>query len=528
MSPSRKLLQVALLLGAALVLSQAPLRGDELDRRKLFSKCVKGCAGVMTPGGPASGWVVNVEKRWVLTCQHVVGSRDEVEVVFPTWKEGRLIQDRQYYVSGAVRYKGKVVSADSKRDLAIIQLSSLPAGIEALVIAKESGFPGDNLNMIGNPAASGAMWNYATGTLRAVYQKKFTYKDTQHEVDAMIGETQLPGNPGDSGSAVFNDKGEVLGVHSGGTPDKIQLMATYIDISEVRAFLNQPLAVLPKTKPSTFKDWFDAGVLHAEKRDWDKAIEAYTEAIKISPNDSEAYRRRASAYIGKMMYDKANEDCNAALKLNRDNAYAYNERGVCFSVKGDFKAALEDYNEALRLKPAEPIFLSGRAFVYNALKEFDKALGDADAAIKISPNDAFSWNERGLAYFWKKQYDKALADFTQALKIDPNMMNAYYNRGVVKSLEKNYKGSIDDFNEAIRVNSKYSFAHLERGKSYHFLTQYDKAIKDYTAAIALDPKSAQAYLYRSWCHKALGNQAAADADYRQAEQIDPGLVKMKL
>src|ERR1700677_1024904 len=91
MSPTRKLLHVAVLLGTGFLLLGVPLRADEVDRRKLFTRCIKSCTGVMTAAGPASGWVVNVEKRWVLTCQHVIGTREEVEVVFPVWKDSRLL-----------------------------------------------------------------------------------------------------------------------------------------------------------------------------------------------------------------------------------------------------------------------------------------------------------------------------------------------------------------------------------------------------------------------------------------------------
>lgn len=523
MSPSRKLLAVALLLGTGCVLFQPAARADEVDRRKLFLKNIKCCAGVMTAGGPASGWVVDVEKRWLVSCQHVVGTRAEVDIVFPIWKDDRLVQDRKYYVGTAPRYKGKIISTDTKRDLALIQLDALPAGLEAMKLAKASGHPGDNLHMIGNPAASGAMWNYTTGTLRAVYQKRFTYKGTQHEVDALIGETQLPGNPGDSGAAVFNDQGEVVGVHSGGTPEGIQLMATYIDVTELRKFIAAPLSGVAKNK--TFKDWYDTGVNFYTSGQYDKAIEAYSQAIKLNANDSEAFRLRASAYIRKQMYDKAIEDCNEALKINPSNGFAFNERAVCYGAKGDYKSALADYNEAVRLNPKDVISISGRAYVYNSLKDFDKALEDANTALKINPRDAFSLNERGLAYLQKRQFDNALADFTLALEIDRKMMKIFYNRAVTLAFQKKYKDAIADFNEAIKLDGKYYYSYLERGKCYHFLGQLEKAIADYTETVALSPNNAPAYLFRSWCYRDLRNQEAADADLARAEKIDPDVVK---
>src|SRR4051812_38477410 len=98
MTPSKMLLRFALALTFAGALCQSVALADEVNRRQLFASNVKGCVGIITAGGPASGWVVDVEKRWVVTCQHVVGAKEEVEIVFPDFKDGRLIQERSYYL----------------------------------------------------------------------------------------------------------------------------------------------------------------------------------------------------------------------------------------------------------------------------------------------------------------------------------------------------------------------------------------------------------------------------------------------
>jgi tetratricopeptide (TPR) repeat protein len=485
MSPPKSFVRFTPWLAVAFILCQAALEAEEVDRRQLFVKTVRGCCGVMTAGGPASGWVADVQKRWIVTCQHVVGSREEVEIVFPTFKDGRLIQERNYYLNTASRLKGKVLSNDAKRDLCLIQLEALPPGTEAAPLASDSGQPGDNLSLIGNPAASGAMWNFTTGTLRAVYKKRFMYKNTSHEVDAVVGETQLAANPGDSGGAVFNDRGEVLGVHSGGTPDGIQLMATYIDVLEVRAFLREPFKVVAKIP--NFDDFYSAGNELLQKNEVDKAIEAYTQAVNLKPDYSEAWRCRASAFIRKKLYDKALEDCERALMSNRANARAYNERAVCYGAKGDLKAALGDYNDAIRLNPLDAMFWAGRAWTNNGLQEHGKAVEDANEALRIKSDFALAYAERGLAHFRLKDYDKALADLNQALKLQPANSEALYCRGLTLAIQKKIPEALEDFTEAIRINPKYAAAYKERSLCYKSLGNDQQATADYNEAVRLNP-----------------------------------------
>jgi tetratricopeptide (TPR) repeat protein len=509
--------KTGLVLLVGLALCQATLRADEVDRRKLYSKQIKGCVGVMTSSGPASAWVIDVEKRWVLTCQHVVGTVEETELVFPAFKDGRVIQERDWYVKSGTRVKAKVISTDPKRDLAILQIDKLPDGTQALPLASDSAQPGDSLYLIGNPVASGAMWNLSIGTVRAVYKKRFTYKQSSQEVDALVGETQLPGNPGDSGGAVFGDNGEVIGVHCGGTPDGAHLMSTYIDVVEIRAFLKEPLRGV--AKPRTFDDFLKRGNEHFLKGSFDLALADYDEAIKLNPNHSDALRCRAGVLIRKKQYDAAIKDAEQAIRLDPKNAAAHNERAVCLGAKGDFKQALDSYNEAIRLNPKEAMFWGGRAWIHNNLKQYDKAAADASEGLKINSAFAFAFSERGLAYLRQRQFDKAMADLAQAIKLDPQNPEALYNRGIALAAQDKFKEAIEDFSDVIRRVPDHAAALLERGIAQFKMEAYDLALKDFDSHVKLRPESAQAFVWRSQCYKALGNVQMAEADSRRATEL---------
>jgi tetratricopeptide (TPR) repeat protein len=510
-----------LALAVCLVLCQTALRADEVDRRKLYVKQIKGCVGVMTTGGPASACVVDVEKRWILTCQHVVGTAEEIELIFPAYKDGRVVQERDWYLKSTPKIRAKVISADPRRDLAILQVDKLPEGTQALVLAGDSAQPGDNLYLIGNPVASGAMWNFSVGTVRAVYKKKFTYKSSTQEVDALVGETQLPGNPGDSGGAVFGDSGGVLGVHCGGTPDGAHLMSTYIDVTEVRAFLKEPLKGVAKAR--SFDDFLKRGNEHFLKGSLDLALADYDEAIKLNAGHSEALRCRAGVLIRKKHYDAAFKDAEEAIRLDPKNAAAHNERAVCLGAKGEYKQALTGYGEAIRLDPKEVMYWGGRAWIYNNLKEYDKAVADASEALKINSGFAFAHSERGLAHLHLQHLDKALADFSQAVKLDPQNHEARYNRGVTFSAQGKFKDAVDDFSDVIRQVPEHAPALLERGIAQFKEGAHEKAVKDFDGHLALRPDSAQAYSWRSQCYKALGNIQMADADARRAMELNPAL-----
>ena len=64
-----------------------------------------------------------------------------------------------------------------------------------------------------------------------------------------------------------------------------------------------------------------------KKGDYNRAIAAYDQAIKLDPKYATAYNGRGIAYRNKGDYDRAIEDYDQAIKLNPKYTTAYNGRG---------------------------------------------------------------------------------------------------------------------------------------------------------------------------------------------------------
>jgi len=59
-----------------------------------------------------------------------------------------------------------------------------------------------------------------------------------------------------------------------------------------------------------------------DKKNWDKAIAGFTEAVRLAPNFAGAYSSRAEAYIGKRKYKEARADVDKALQLDPNDQKA--------------------------------------------------------------------------------------------------------------------------------------------------------------------------------------------------------------
>jgi len=191
-----------------------------------------------------TGVLVDASRKLILTNFHVVGDARVAVVFFPEIQGDKPIVSRQHYLDNVRKLglRGRVVAADRKRDLALIQLEKLPEGTQALTLAKTSASPGEEVQSVGNAGATEALWVYTSGTVRAVYKKQFRTGAGEH--DFTVVETQSPINSGDSGGPVVNNQGELVAISQSIAPNA-RLISYCVDISEVNEFLGSPWKPAP-------------------------------------------------------------------------------------------------------------------------------------------------------------------------------------------------------------------------------------------------------------------------------------------
>jgi hypothetical protein len=231
---------VALALPAAAAPQATPAEGGV----KVYQSVLKSTVWIVSqrPEGTATGTgsLIDRRRQLVLTNYHVAGDVNQARVMFPAFRDGQVIAERDYYKQHLKDQgiSGRVMARDKQADLALIQIERVPDGAQALPVAAEGVSPGQTVHSIGNPGGSGALWVYTPGKVRQVYQKKWSAKagSAVLHFEARIIETDSPTNPGDSGGPLVNDKAELVGVTQGGATNA-SLLSVFVDASEVRRFL---------------------------------------------------------------------------------------------------------------------------------------------------------------------------------------------------------------------------------------------------------------------------------------------------
>jgi len=231
-----------------------PIVGAGQAKPEVYEKLLKSTAFIVIATskytGFGSGALIDRDERLVVTNSHVVGKEPMATLFFPavdpTTK--KLITDPNWYKNNRDRsVQGKVVFKDPKRDLALVQLTHVPAGVPAVPLVAQSAKVAENIHSIGSSGIQdGALWRYTHGAVRQIYEKKMEFEDHFKEkilVHCWMIETNAATNQGDSGGPIVNDRGQLVAIVQGAVradPNDQQRMVSYnVDIREIHYALGE-------------------------------------------------------------------------------------------------------------------------------------------------------------------------------------------------------------------------------------------------------------------------------------------------
>lgn len=292
------------------------------------------------------------------------------------------------------------------------------------------------------------------------------------------------------------------------------------------------ILTLTGCKTSEMEKLNEEAFLLYQSKDFNNAIEAYTEAIEQYPDYSDFYVNRGMAYHEIEENNLALSDMDKAISLDYNNAEAYSNRGAINlalgynntaledlnkaielkdkfktkeslasaylnmgtlqSVLGDKDIALKWYNEAIELGVKDPSILNAIGIVYIDLNQPEKSLEYFDSAIELDQDFAYAYSNRARAYFLLEKEDIALADIATSMSIDSNIPQSYLIKGQILSALDNSVEAVKVYTVALEKWPMYAEVYLHRGYEYMDDDHFSEALFDF--AFARDYGLDEAYL----------------------------------
>ncbi len=244
-----------------------------------------------------------------------------------------------------------------------------------------------------------------------------------------------------------------------------------------------------------------SGEAFLEEGELEKALAAFSQSVRLDPQDARAYYSRACICKRKGEPDKAAADLAQAVRLDPSAGWAYFDRGWAYGRTRHVDKAIADMTELIRLCPADSWSRAKRGSMFLLKGDYDKAIADLTEAIRLRPENpgarAHFLVSRALTYEEKGDHDKAIADDTEVIRL-------------ISSARPPYLGAYGSRAEPYRNRA---WAYVQKG-------ELDKAVADAAEAVRLDPKDAEALFVRGYAYGKKGAADKAASDLAAAARLD--------
>ncbi|MEZ6121566.1 MAG: tetratricopeptide repeat protein [Planctomycetaceae bacterium] len=264
------------------------------------------------------------------------------------------------------------------------------------------------------------------------------------------------------------------------------------------------------------------------------AVEALSQAIGLTPGDSELFHLRADVYTLIGEFANARADYSLAIQADSGNAALYNARGHFLMNRGLNAEAIQDFDQALQLNPALLAALNNRGLIRLAEQNYDAAVADFSKALEQNSQYADALNNRGFAKMKQDKLDDALADLRQAVRLQPGYTVAWNNCGLVLMQQEKFTEAAEAFSEAVKqapldvrwLNNRRTAwqkaGNFEAAGRDATRLQWLSGLTALTARISEKPSDVDAWLTRAELLVQGAEYKAAIQDYSRVLSISPG------
>jgi len=180
------------------------------------------------------------------------------------------------------------------------------------------------------------------------------------------------------------------------------------------------------------------GTALADKRnrkDFDRAIEYFEQAVNLDPNYAPAYAGLANVHTaiggtsgGIEDFQKARAAIEKALAIDDNLAEAHSYSGeIKVNYEWDFAGAEREHRKAIELNPNSSAAHRMYALLLGFLGRFDEAIAEIKIAIDLEPASALNHKIHGQILYYARRYDEAIVQLKRTVEMDADPPGAYIN-----------------------------------------------------------------------------------------------------
>jgi len=232
----------------------------------------------------------------------------------------------------------------------------------------------------------------------------------------------------------------------------------------------------------------DLGTAAYKQKDFEAALQHYSKAQELDPEDISFQTNKAAVYFEQAKYDECIKECTEAIEQGRKVyadykliARAFARIGNAYAKQEKYKEAIDAYNRSLTEHRTPDVL--------TILHKTEKLKKDKEERDYLDPAISQQEKDKGNEFFKKQQFPEAIKCYNEAIKRNPTDHTIYSNRAACYSKLLEYPTAIKDCDEALRIKPDFVKAYIRKGNCQFFMKDYHKCIETYEKGLKLEPEN---------------------------------------
>ncbi len=305
------------------------------------------------------------------------------------------------------------------------------------------------------------------------------------------------------------------------------------------------------------------GAAYAGRQEFDCAIAAFDQALRLDSKSWDARYNLGLALISQKEFGKAVRELQAALKDKPDSPAAHNALGLALRSLGQLDAAAREFKTALGLEPHFVSAAISLAEIDIEGKRFPAAVFYLQQALKGDPSPELAERAQvdlAVAYSKNEDYERAAELFKKLVMIHPSSADLHFGLATCYAHlgEYHFQEAANEYREVLRLDPKNDVARLSlvksllsaragdafreslpyireyiqnhpadpeayelEGQAYRKLGRYNDAVPALQRAVNMSPQSYDARYNLGFSLSRLGKTDEAIEQLQEAQRIRP-------
>jgi len=219
--------------------------------------------------------------------------------------------------------------------------------------------------------------------------------------------------------------------------------------------------------------------------------------------------RRAKQAIEQRDWNRARQAYLQALGINADLPDVHYGLATVYFHLRDLASAGRHFREVTRVDPLRASAYINLGAVCNVLGQYDDAVAALRRGIQLDPNRTEGYYNLGLVYRRMGQLDMAVQAYREALKLNPRMADAHLNLANIYFEKGQFRPAVLHYEEALGLRADWDKAKDGLAQAREALAAEEKVAAAHPAppdvSVHVDPDRHRAYLINL-------HQATVDSD----------------